>query len=258
MAFTITINGADPTVDGDRDTPLLCLLRDVLGMTGVGENRRWRSVTARAASEAEVETLIPTEFFDQIAGPPQAARELLRRPHDNWQDADTETVGSAVNNAYVAAKNPWFQPQFHTPFGLGDLPFVVGRRPVAREEQPPYQPDLKLDDTVPFRLSRNHFIIEKRDGDYHVRDLGSTLGTIVNGDPIGDYFRTKDAPLRAGDNEVIAGGVNSPLVFSVFIGWKDPRRWPISIPTRMRSHTPSSPTRPRACSKLSYIRTVAR
>jgi hypothetical protein len=51
-----------------------------------------------------------------------------------------------------------------------------------------------------------------------VRDLCSTLGTIVNGEPIGDHFRGDDAPLRAGENEVIAGGVDSPFVFSVFIG----------------------------------------
>src|SRR6516164_2213237 len=94
---------------------------------------------------------------------------------------------------------------------------VVGRGPVAREGLPPLQPDLKLDDIVPFRLSRNHFMIEKRDGSYYVRDLCSTLGTIVNGEPIGDHFRGDDAPLRAGENEVIAGGVDSPFVFSVFI-----------------------------------------
>src|SRR5881394_1039515 len=34
MAFTITINGIDRTVDVDGDTPLLWVLRDVLGMTG--------------------------------------------------------------------------------------------------------------------------------------------------------------------------------------------------------------------------------
>jgi hypothetical protein len=82
---------------------------------------------------------------------------------------------------------------------------------------PPLQPDLKLDDIVPFRLSRNHFMIERRDGSYYVRDLYSTLGTIVNGEPIGQHFRGDDAPLRAGENEVIAGGVDSPFVFSVFI-----------------------------------------
>jgi isoquinoline 1-oxidoreductase subunit alpha len=34
MAFTITINGVSHTVDVDGDTPLLWILRDVLGMTG--------------------------------------------------------------------------------------------------------------------------------------------------------------------------------------------------------------------------------
>jgi isoquinoline 1-oxidoreductase subunit alpha len=34
MAFTIKINGSDRSVDVDGDTPLLWVLRDVLGMTG--------------------------------------------------------------------------------------------------------------------------------------------------------------------------------------------------------------------------------
>jgi hypothetical protein len=209
-----------------------------IGEMGVVENRP-RNATARAASEVEVEILTPTEFLDQIARSPRAARELIQRlsqrlreaddrivnderrrsgqAHGTRKDADSQTAVELVNNAYLAAKNPWLQRQFHAPLRLGDLPFIVGRGPVAREGLPPLQPDLKLDDTVPFRLSRNHFMIEKRDGNYYVRDLCSTLGTIVNGEPIGDHFRGDDAPLRAGENEVIAGGVDSPFVFSVFI-----------------------------------------
>jgi isoquinoline 1-oxidoreductase subunit alpha len=34
MSYTINVNGADRTVDVDDDTPLLWVLRDVLGMTG--------------------------------------------------------------------------------------------------------------------------------------------------------------------------------------------------------------------------------
>jgi isoquinoline 1-oxidoreductase alpha subunit len=34
MAFTIKVNGADHRLDVDGDTPLLWVLRDVLGMTG--------------------------------------------------------------------------------------------------------------------------------------------------------------------------------------------------------------------------------
>ena len=125
--------------------------------------------------------------------------------------------GYPVDNAYLAAGNPWLQRQLHTPVGLGDRPFVVGRRPVAGEGLPPRQPDLMLDDPGPFRLSRNHFVIEQRREGYHVRDLCSTLGTIVNGQAIGDQFAGDDVRLRFGENEVIAGGVGSPFVFSVSI-----------------------------------------
>ena len=34
MPFTITVNGTSHTVDVDGDTPLLWVLRDVLGLTG--------------------------------------------------------------------------------------------------------------------------------------------------------------------------------------------------------------------------------
>jgi CRP/FNR family transcriptional regulator, cyclic AMP receptor protein len=208
-----------------------------IGEMGVVENRP-RSATVRAASEVKVELLTPSEFLDQIAGSPQAARELIQRLSQRLReaddrivnderrsgqtqgtpkDADTRTTVASVNNAYLAAKNAWLQRQFHTPLGLGDLPFIVGRGSAAGEGLPRLQPDLKLDDTVPFRLSRNHFMIEKRDGCYYVHDLCSTLGTIVHGEPIGNHFRGDDAALRAGENEVIAGGVDSPFVFSVFI-----------------------------------------
>ena len=133
------------------------------------------------------------------------------------QDVVSQTAVSA-NNAYLAAKNPLLRPQLHNPIRTGDLPFIVGREPVAEEGTPPLQTDIKLNDAAPFRLSRNHFMIERRDGGYHVRDLRSTLGTIVNGEPIGNHFRTDDALLRVGENQVIAGGVDSPFVFSVFIG----------------------------------------
>ena len=218
----------------------------LLGTVGAGQfigemgviERRPRSATARAASEVEVEILTATEFFDQIVSSPPAARELIQRLSHrlreaddrivnderrngralvNWNNADSQTTGASGSNAYLAAKNPWLQRQLQTPLVLADLPFVVGRAPVAGEELPPLQPDLKLDDTPPFRLSRNHLMIETRDGSYHVRDLRSTLGTIVNGEPIGTHFRTDDAPLRAGENEVIAGGIDSSFVFSVYL-----------------------------------------
>ena len=224
-------------LDGERILLGTIGSEQFIGEMGVVENRP-RSATARAASEVEVEIFTPTEFFDQIVGSPQTARELIHRlsqrlreaddrlvrderrsgrPYGTRTDDDSQTALVSVGNAYLAAKYPWLQRQLHGKLGLSNLPFIVGRGSVARESLPPLQPDLKLDDTLPFRLSRNHFMIEKRDGGYHVRDLYSTLGTIVNGQPIGEHFRSDDAPLHAGENEVIAGGVDSPFVFSVLI-----------------------------------------
>jgi CRP/FNR family transcriptional regulator, cyclic AMP receptor protein len=197
-----------------------------------------RSATVRAASEVEAEFFNPTEFLDQIIGSPRTARELIQRlsqrlreaddrianderrtsrANDNWKRADNYTAVSLVHNVYLAAKSEWLQQQLETPFGLGQSPFVVGRRPVTGEGSPLWQPDLLLEDIAPFRLSRNHFVIEMRDGGHQVRDLCSTLGTSVNGQPIGNHFGTDHAPLRAGENEVIAGGADSPFVFAVAI-----------------------------------------
>jgi CRP/FNR family transcriptional regulator, cyclic AMP receptor protein len=208
-----------------------------IGEMGVIEKRP-RSATARAISEVEVEILSPTEFLDYIASSPEVARELIQRLSQrlreadnrivndqrrseaalgNWWDPEDQMPASPINSAYLAAKNPWLRHQLHNSLELGDLAFVVGRVPVAGEGLPLLQPDLKLSDAPPFRLSRNHFIIEKRSGGYHVRDLGSTLGTIVNGEPIGSHFRRDDALLRSGENEVIAGGVDSPFVFSIYV-----------------------------------------
>ena len=49
---------------------------------------------------------------------------------------------------------------------------VGGGRWGARDRHPAA---LKLDDTVPFRLSRNHFMIEKRDGSYYVRIIAPEM-----------------------------------------------------------------------------------
>ena len=140
----------------------------IIGEMGVVENC-CRSATARAASEVEAEFLTPTEFLDQIADSPQAARELIqrlsqrlreaddcmvderrsRRAHETGMDAKSQTVLEPGNNAYLAAKSPCLQRQLHTALGLADLPFVVGRVLAPGDGLPRLQPDLKLDDSVP-------------------------------------------------------------------------------------------------------------
>jgi hypothetical protein len=163
-------------------------------------------------------TLVPGRADGYASDIWAVANEVTRGyPHHHVKDALYARNARVVDNAYLAAKNRWLQRQIRTPLQLGDRPFIVGRRPVAGEEPPQWQPNLILEDTRPFRLSRNHFMIEWGGGGYYLRDLHSTLGTIVNGQPIGDHFFTEEVLLPNGENEVIAGGTHSPFVFSVSV-----------------------------------------
>src|SRR5204862_3260858 len=116
------------------------------------------------------------ESLDPIAGSPRTAcglnHRLSQQPREvddrivkvedrsarahgrSWRDADNETAGSSANIPYLAATSSSLLQQVCAPLGLGDLPFIVGRRPAAREWLPPWQPDLELNDTAPFTLSR--------------------------------------------------------------------------------------------------------
>lgn len=49
-------------------------------------------------------------------------------------------------------------------------------------------------------------MIARSDEQLLVSDLGSTVGTIADGQPIGDHFMCDAAPLRIDENDVLAGG----------------------------------------------------
>ena len=53
-----------------------------------------------------------------------------------------------------------------------------------------------------------------------VSDLGSALGTIVNGQLIGHDFTKDTAPLHRGENLIVAGGRDSPFALSVSVSQK--------------------------------------
>jgi CRP-like cAMP-binding protein len=207
-----------------------------VGEMGVIENRP-RSATARATADGEAETLTAVQFLDRVSRDPALARELILRlsirlrtiedqitsdpvgfasPHKTAEAPDT-TIAENTSLSFAATTDALRARIGTGPFVIRELPFVVGRSPVRGEAKPPRELDLVIEDEQPFRLSREHFMIKRSSDQLLVWDLGSTLGTIVNDQAIGHHFSKDAAPLRRGENCIVAGGWHSPFAFSVSV-----------------------------------------
>jgi len=211
-----------------------------LGEMGVIEHRS-RSATARAASGGEVEILSAGDFLQRVSGDPALARDLILRLSIRLRDIEDKIAGELVSNVHdrladgtersepaggpidaatislVAASDALRARIGAAPIDVVRLPFVVGRVPVAGEKRPARPADLEIDDEVPFHLSRAHFMIARSRDRLLVSDLGSTLGTSVNGRLIGLHVGSDSAPLEPGDNRVLVGGMHSAFDFMVTI-----------------------------------------
>lgn len=96
---------------------------------------------------------------------------------------------------------------------INETPFGVGRKPKRGEQIPRTDIVLQFSDERPYNLSRNHFLIELGRPGLMIRDAGSQLGTVVNGERIGLDEPRNVMPLHIGANEIEAGGYNTPFVF---------------------------------------------
>jgi CRP/FNR family cyclic AMP-dependent transcriptional regulator len=209
-----------------------------VGEMGVLEGRP-RSATVRAASSVEAELIERQAFLDRVSDEPELARKLLVRMSARLRD-----VEDMLTRLYAAKGNDAAPAHEAIPLALATppamrsvmlvaaterarsfvgadlipitrLPFSVGRQPQEDEAAPYITPDLAIPEPPPFRLSRAHFSLVARGGEVLVRDLNSTLGTIVNERPLGRDFPVDSVPLTKGANTIVAGGKESPFVFTV-------------------------------------------
>jgi len=100
---------------------------------------------------------------------------------------------------------------------LDRLPFRIGRRQAGEGADILSANDLALRDQYPYQISRNHCAIERMGSELVVRDRGSTLGTILNGQSIGTESDHMVLPLQPGANKLVLGGDDSHFQFNVQI-----------------------------------------
>jgi CRP/FNR family transcriptional regulator, cyclic AMP receptor protein len=210
---------------------------EFVGEMGVLEGRP-RSATVRAAERVEAELIERQTFLERISAEPELARKLLLRMSARLRDVEDmltrvyarqeaasgrELVASAAVEAppTLTLTGSTYAAQFFIgpkPISIPHLPFTIGRRHDQHEPSSVITPDLAITEDAPHRLSRAHFMLLRDGNDILVRDLNSTLGTIVNDRPLGRDFPVDSEPLRPGENRVVAGGADSPFVFVVTLG----------------------------------------
>ncbi len=223
---------------------------DFLGEMGIIDGQP-RSASARAKDEVTVTRLERWEFFRLMSGESSSAFRLIARLGDRLRAVSRKLAEVTVSkNAYtytledptsdsdsptlpglVVAHSESAQPRIRIlpasreassalpqdGLPVSRLPFSVGRLTQSNEPGPNVPIDLRLPDTPPFRLSRQHFSVSRHLNGYVVLDLGSTLGTQVNGESLGHHFGKDYKYLQKGENMVQAGGVGSPFAFKVIV-----------------------------------------
>lgn len=209
---------------------------DFVGEMGVLVGRP-RSATVRATRGLVVEVIPRENFLARISQDNAAALRLLTRMAERLRASNaalTEitTAGPATVPQAESATEAAATPQRlticadsqrlreHLPSGglaVERLPFAIGRTPTDRESRPSVNIALPLDESPPYRLSRAHFCLDWQDEGICVRDLGSKLGTRVNGASIGLDFGRDSEPLVWGENSVVAGGANSGFTFRIIV-----------------------------------------
>ena len=194
---------------------------DFLGEMGIIGGHQSRSASARASGDVSANLLEREEFLHMVSQDVSLAYRLIERLSDRVRTMNNRLIDSTGETVEAGAKITLLPAtemvEQHLPeegMPIEQLPFTVGR---LVETSDPTTGELRLPDSVPFRLSRQHFALSKIKDNYVVFDLDSTLGTEVNGEHLGKHFGKDYSQLKQGENVITAGGDLSPFVFKVVL-----------------------------------------
>ena len=198
---------------------------EFLGEMGIIDDQP-RSASARAKTEVMAVILQKAEFMRIMSEKPSSAYHLIHRLSERLRAAnskivETSLVGQPEGKLESEPLRVTLVATFMTPYVpkkgvvIQKFPYFVGRWPKQNEPRTVVPIDLTLPDVSPFRLSRQHFSLSHELSGYVVYDLGSKLGTKVNGEFLGPHFGKDAKTLELGENTITAGGMDSPYIFKV-------------------------------------------
>jgi CRP-like cAMP-binding protein len=233
-------------VTGQGDVPLGHLVPgDIFGEMALLDDKP-RSATARALEPTRLHLMNVEEFNDLFLSDPSAltpflssfferlrnTNELLRRELESRRVAPREVhqlleqggIGASAETLHPLPKITLTSATKETrkagapeTLVLDRLPFRIGRRQAGEGADILSANDLSLRDQYPYQISRNHCAIERMGAELVVRDRGSTLGTILNGQAIGTESEHMILPLPPGASQLSLGDESSQFRFTVHV-----------------------------------------
>lgn len=195
---------------------------ELLGEVSVIEQRP-HSVTAKAAKDTTALFIDAVSFQRSFSDPlvRHVVHTLAARLRSSYsvQGAKKAQVEETFNSNHLTIEggSRLVASKLLTFVEIKEFPFAIGN--IASQAKQSVITDTGL--RVPLlgvpELVDSHFEIIRRDGNYHVRDLGSQQGTTVNGEHLSKYAMNATAKLHVGKNEIIAGKPDSPVRFKIMV-----------------------------------------
>jgi len=223
---------------------------EFLGEMGIVDGQP-RSASARAKNHVSLKIFGKNDFFLLISQDSSSAYQMISRLCEQLRTITRKyaeataalRVGDSIENeapfSVPLSLPPDFEPETELSHDyrilllpsssrlapvmpaegieIVNLPFSIGRSIKWNETAPNMIMDLIIPDKRPFRLSREHFALYQDHKGCGILDLGSTLGTQINGVFLGRHFGQDFEYLKPGENQVVAGGLDSPFVFKVLV-----------------------------------------
>jgi hypothetical protein len=248
-AYRITSGEVEISIDTREGSRTLARLTrgEFFGEMGLIDDKP-RSATAAAVADTEVEVITEENFTERVLGDSSNLEDYLRTLLDRLRATDAllqwhlnrdslpgqakSSVDAVLHQTADQRSSPAVPPVADAaprlrltsvPGGpnavdvaVAKIPFRLGRVTRGGHGFSPLSPnDLSIPDEKPHHVSRNHCVIERSGSNFVVRDLGSRIGTIVNGTPLGIEFDGFVAPLKPGENSLILGSQEGPHHFKL-------------------------------------------
>ncbi len=190
---------------------------DVFGEMALFEAKSLRSASARALTPVVVEVITGEAFARMLQHVPPTMNKIMNAVLFRLRDTNqrlaakeraTVVLDGGIEQIIIAPADDAldFQP---ITILAANLPFSIGGYPKA--EQPTQDNNLELPSNgPPLMISQKHMMIERKDGEVFVVDVGSRFCSIVNGKVIGRGKVDSRAQLQLGENKVKLGDYTSP------------------------------------------------